>query len=59
MILTPVQIARRCAIHTPPTRMPLVGSHAVILVKWFDRQQIEPDKRSDAQYLLHHMVSAL
>lgn len=52
-------LARRCSIQTPPFRVQTIGSHAVLMVKRFDREQHEPDQHGDARYYRHRMVSAL
>ncbi|MCA1789956.1 MAG: HipA domain-containing protein, partial [Thioalkalivibrio sp.] len=46
-------LAARCGIRTPETRIQMVGSESVLLVKRFDREQTE------GGYLRHRMVSAL
>lgn len=52
-------LASRCGIHTPTTRVRMIGPHAVLMVKRFDRAQLEPDAAGSARYLRHRMVSAL
>ena len=52
-------LARRCEIQAPPTRVQMVGPHAVLMVKRFDRERLEPDGNGDSRYLRHRMVSAL
>jgi serine/threonine-protein kinase HipA len=52
-------LARRCEIHTPKTRVRMIGPHAVLMVKRFDREQLEPDANDHSRYLRHRMVSAL
>jgi len=57
-----LSLARRCGIQTPPARVQLVGGHAVLMVKRFDREPIEagdPGANDEERYLRHRMVSAL
>jgi len=46
-------LARRCGIHTPPTRLERLGDETVLLLKRFDRQKIE------GGYLRHRVLSGL
>ena len=48
-----LELAGRCGIRTPETRVERVGGESVLLVKRFDRDKVEEG------YLRHRMVSAL
>ena len=52
-------LARRCGIQAPPTRVQMVGSQAVLMVRRFDRDQAVPGAGGHSRYLRHRMVSAL
>jgi serine/threonine-protein kinase HipA len=57
-----LELARRCGIQAPPTRIEQIGSQSVLLVRRFDRDVVASDSNAHgaaANYLRHRMVSAL
>ena len=57
-----LELARRCGIQAPPTRIEQIGSQSVLLVRRFDRDAVASDSNAHgaaANYLRHRMVSAL
>ncbi len=54
-----LSLARRCDIQAPPTRVQMVGAQAVLMVKRFDRERLQPGEQGGARYHRHRMVSAL
>jgi len=57
-----LELARRCGIQAPSTRIERIGSQSALLVKRFDRDRVaQPSTGSGAgaRHLRHRMVSAL
>ncbi len=52
-------LANRCEVRTPVTRIQQVGAHSVLMVKRFDRDEMEAGPDGDRRYFRHRMVSAL